>query len=226
MLLSLSVSAQDTYYTMYTFVVEPQNEGIVYDLVDDYYSNNKPEGVFVRLFENHFRDDDMKATHAIVFLGSQEDIGSMYAGGGNLNFQLFITKLNRHIKEGAGSAMGRHIALNGVTANTRYPFQNYVLLQVDDPDTYDREHQKFHSKHTPAEMLVNMGNVMAGQGAGDYNRWVILGYKSMEAALGGPNKMVSGEALEARQKAWDDYMDSHGGVRLVGSGMRVLLGAW
>lgn len=41
---AFSVSAQDSYYTMYRFVVEPQNQATVYKLVDDYYSKNKPEG--------------------------------------------------------------------------------------------------------------------------------------------------------------------------------------
>ncbi|WP_372974506.1 hypothetical protein [Muriicola sp.] len=223
--LCLAISAQDNYYTMYSFVVEPQNEATVYKLVEDYYSKNKPEGIYVRLFENHFKAEDMKATHSIVFLGTQEAVGNMYAGGGNVNFDLFITKLNQYIKDGAGSAMGKHIALNGDTS-TRYPFQVYLLLDVADPDKYDAEHQKFHSKHNPPGMLVNMGNVIAGQGTGHYNRWAILGYKDMKSALGGPNQLLSGPALAARQKAWDAYRASNGGVEVVGSGMRVLLGAW
>lgn len=68
LLLAFAVEAQDQYYTNYSFVVEPQNEAAVYKLVDDYYSENKPEGVFVRLFENHFKSPKSKATHMIVFL--------------------------------------------------------------------------------------------------------------------------------------------------------------
>lgn len=224
-LLSFALSAQDNYYTTYSFVVEPHNEATVYKLVDDYYSKNKPDGVYVRLFENHFKAEDMKATHSIVFLGTQEAVGKMYAGGGNVNFDLFITKLNQYIKDGAGSAMGRHIALYGDT-NTRYPFQRYYLLDVADTDKFDAEFNKFHSKHNPPGMLVNMGNTIVGQGTGHYNRWVIAAFKDMNSAMGGANQLVSGAALTARQKAWDAYMAAHGGVEMVGSGMRVLLGAW
>ena len=97
LLIAYVVSAQDNYYTMYSFVVEPQDEGTVYQLVDDYYSKNKPEGVFVRLFENHFQDGSNNATHHIVFLGTQEAIGKMYEGS-NDKFALFLQVLMNCIK--------------------------------------------------------------------------------------------------------------------------------
>ena len=223
--LGLTLSAQDTYYTIYSFVVEPQNEAAVYKLFNDYYSANKPEGVYVRLFENHFKDQDSKATHAVVFSGSREAVSKMYSGSGNVDFDLFIARLNPHIKDGAGSGMGRHLALFGDTS-TRYPFQRYYLLDAADTDKFDAEFKKFHSKHIPPGMLMNMGTPMLGQGSGDFNRWVIQGYKDMNSAMGGAGSMVTGAAKTAREKAWDEYMASHGGVEIVGTGMRVLLGAW
>lgn len=219
-------SAQENYYTNYSFVVEPENEATVFKLVDDYYSENKPEGVFVRLFENHFKDGNNKATHMLVFLGTQEDVGNMY-GGGDDKFALFLTRLNQHIKEGSGSSMGRHLALYGDTdSNVRYPAQRIYLLDVKDTEAFDAEYNKFHSKHNPPGVLVNMGNTIVGQGTGKFNRWVIIGFKDMKAAMGGPNKLLSGAALTARQKAWDDFRANDGGVEVVGSSMRMLLGAW
>jgi len=58
---------------------------------------------------------------------------------------------------------------------------------------------------------------------------VVLGFKDFKSALGGATKMLSGAALDARNKAWDEYMaslDSHGGVKLVSTGLRILLGEW
>lgn len=224
LLLAFAVEAQDQYYTNYSFVVEPQNEAAVYKLVDDYYSENKPEGVFVRLFENHFKSPKSKATHMIVFLGSQEDVGNMYASGDD-KFSLFLTRLNQHIKEGSGSSMGRHLALYGDT-NVRYPAQRIYLLDVEDTEKFDSEYNKFHSKHNPPGVLVNMGNTIVGGGTGTFNRWVIIGFKDIKAAMGGPNALMSGSALEARKKAWDEFRANDGGVEVVGSSMRILLGAW
>jgi hypothetical protein len=224
LLIGFAVSAQDSYYTMYSFVVAPQDQATVYDLVNDYYSKNKPEGVFVRLFENHFKDPGNKATHSLVFLGSQEAVGNMYAGGPNDTFSLFLTRLNQHIKDGAGSSMGRHIAIYGDT-DTRYPAQRYYLLNVNDTEAFDAGYNNFHSKHNPPGVLVNMGTTIAGS-TGNFNRWVIIGFKDIKTALGGPNKLLSGAALSAREKAWDEFRSSDGGVSVVGSGMRLLLGAW
>ena len=218
-------SAQDNYYTKYSFVVDPQDEATVYKLVDDFYSKNKPEGVFVRFFENHFKSQGNNATHSLVFLGTQEAVGNMYGGGPNDTFSLFLVRLNQHIKEGAGSAMGRHIAIYGDTS-TRYPAQRYYLLNANDTDAFDAEYNKFHSKHNPPGVLVNMGTTISGQGNGGANRWVIIGFKDIKTALGGPNKLLTGAALSARKKAWDEFRANDGGVSLVGSGMRVLLGAW
>ncbi len=136
-----------------------------------------------------------------------------------------IVSTGDYLKEGAGSAMGRHIAIYGDTS-TRYPAQSYYLLNANDTDAFDAEYNKFHSKHNPPGVLVNMGTTISGQGSGGANRWVIIGFKDVKTALGGPNKLLTGAALSARKKAWDEFRANDGGVSLVGSGMRVLLGAW
>ncbi len=223
LLVTMALGAQD-YYTMYSFTVEPQNEAAVYKLVDDYYSENKPEGVFVRLFDLHFKDAAWDASHMIVFTGTQEAVGNMYSTGDD-KFALFLTRLNQQIKAGSGSAMGRHIALYGDT-NVRYPAQRMYLLQVKDTEKFDAEYHKFHSKHNPPGVIVNMGTTIVGQGTGKFNRWVLIGFKDMKAAMGGPNKLLSGSALTAREEAWDAFRANDGGVKVVGSGLRMLLGAW
>ncbi|MCK5442831.1 MAG: hypothetical protein KAJ23_13160 [Maribacter sp.] len=225
LLIGFAVSAQDTYYTTYSFVVEPQNDATIFKLVDDFYSKNKPEGVFVRLFENHFKDAGNKATHQLVFSGTQEAVGNMYGGGPNDTFALFLTRLNQHIKESAGSAMGRNIAFYG-ESGTRYPAQRVLLLDVEDTNVFDEAYNKFHSKHNPPGVLVYMGTSITGQGVGKANRWAIIGYKDIKTAIGGRNKLLTGAALKAREKAWANFIANNGGVTVVGSGMRILLGAW
>ena len=225
-LISYTVSAQTNYYTMYSFVVEPQNEATIIKLIDDYYSNNKPDGVFVRLFENHFQDGSQEATHHLVFSGSQEAMGAMYAGGDD-KFALFLTQVNQHIKKGAGSSMGRHISLHiDDGEGNRYPFQRLYLLQVDDTEAFDREYKKFHSAHRPDGTLSLLATPMLGEGWGEYNRVAVVGFKDMKSAMGGTAALLPEKEREARQKAQTQRRANDGDVDLVGSGLRILLGAW
>jgi hypothetical protein len=123
--------------------------------------------------------------------------------------------------------MGRNISLIGDTGTgVRYYAQRVYLLDVKDTDAFDAAHQKFHSAHNPAGVLINMGAPSVGMGTGNFNRWVMVGFKDMKASIGGVNKMLTGDALKAREKAWDDFIASNGGVEVVGSGLRILLGAW
>ena len=64
LLLVTMLHAQEGYFTMYNFSVAPKNVSTVYQLVNDYYSKNKSEGVSVYLYENHFNDSENNFTHS------------------------------------------------------------------------------------------------------------------------------------------------------------------
>jgi hypothetical protein len=224
--IALAINAQTNYYTMYSFEVKPENEATVVKLISDYYSNNKPDGVFVRLFENHFQDASKKATHHIIFSGSQEAVGNMYSGGDE-KFALFITRLNQHIKAGAGSGMGRHISLHiDEGEGQRYYAQRIYFIHAKDTEAFDKGWDEFHSKHRPDGTLALLASPIAGEGWGEYNRIIVSGFKDMKSAIGGQNSLISGNALKARQDAWQEYRATNGGVELKGNAVRVLLGAW
>jgi len=226
--LAFATNAQESYFTMYAFTVLPKDQGTIYQLVNDFYSKNKPEGVTVSLYENHFADAENKATHSIVFNGTLDALGNMYGGEPNDSFKLFLTQLNSHISEGGQSLAGHSTATFGDNS-MQYPIQRYYLLDVEDQANFEKAFAEFSNKHTPAGMLVITGTISAGQSPHGENRWVISGFKDFKAALGGANKLISGPSLDARNKAWGELManfDSHGGVRLVRDGMRVLMGQW
>ncbi len=225
LLTAISINAQQSYFTLYSFSVEPQNEATVYQLVDDYYSTNKAEGVIVSLFENHFNDSGNNFTHAIVFSGSFDDVGNMYSGDNNDTWNLFLTRLNQHIKEGFSSAMGTSIASYG-DASTSHPAQLYMLLHVEDGSAFNKAYKAFNSKHNPDGRTTMMGNITAGRSPNGENRWIINGFKDFKAAIGGTNKLLSEQARAARNKGLDEFMATNGEVRVVRNGLRVLLGQW
>lgn len=222
---AFSINAQESYFTIYNFSAEPQESETIYRMVNDYYSANKVEGVTVSLYENHFNDSGNNFTHSIVFTGSFDAVGNMYSGGNNDTWNLFLTKLNQHIKEGFSSAMGTSLASYG-DVSTSHPAQIYILLDVKDGNAFDEAYKAFNSKTNPDGRITIMGNITAGQSPDGENRWVINGFKDFKAAIGGVNKLMTEQAREARDKGWDEFRANHGGVRVVRTGMRILLGQW
>ncbi len=225
MLASMAIYAQEAYFTVYNFSVPDENVSTVYKLVDEYYSKNKPEGVTVYLFENHFNDSGNNFTHSIVFAGSLDAVSAMYGGGQNDTWQLFITRVNQHLEDSFSSGMGTRIASYGDRSGT-YPVQRYFFLNAEDGDAFEAGYRKYHSAHNPDGVIVAMGNITAGRSPDGENRWVIIGYKDMKSAMGGTDMMRTEDQKKAAAKAWDEYMASHGGVTVVRSGLRFQLGTW
>lgn len=220
-----ALTAQDSYFTVYNFSVSAEDVSTIYDLVEDYYSENKPEGVTVSLYENHFNDSGNNFTHSIIFSGSLDAMGGMYSGGQNPTWELFITRINQHMEDGFSSAMGRRIDGYG-DGSTTYPIQRYFLLDAADTEAFDAGFAKYHSEHNPAGTIVAMGNITAGRSPHGENRWVIRGFKDFKSAMGGANMLRTDAAKKASDKAWQTYMDSHGGVEVVRSGLRIQMGQW
>ena len=224
LLLTLWVSAQQNYYTIYNFTVAPEEAQTVYQLTNDYYTKHKPAGVTVALWENHFNDSGNNFTHSIVFLGSLDAIGSMYASDGGDTWSLFLTRLNQHIKDGFSSGTGHVLSTYGDTSGD-YPVQRYYILDVENGAKYIAAFNKFQST-LPAGVYVATGVISAGNSPEGETNWVIAGYKDFKTAIGGTNSLLSGAALDARNKAWDEFLATNGGVRMVRSGLRVRLGNW
>ncbi len=80
---AFAMKAQESYFTLYNVTVKPQDVSTVYQLFDDYFSKNKAEGVSVSLWENHLTDASNNYTYAVVFGGSLDAMGAMFAGGNN-----------------------------------------------------------------------------------------------------------------------------------------------
>ncbi len=218
------LQAQDTFWTSYNFVVEPQNEATVYQLIDDYFKENKKEGVTVRLFENHFNDSGNEYTHSIGFSGSLDALEAQYSVGGNDNWELFFTRLNQHIKAGYNSFMGQIITVDGDQA-TAYPVQRYFMIDVEDEDTFLTARKKYSASLSTDGLLVVLGSITSGHSPDGETHMVIQGFRDFKSAIGGVDAMLSEEQVEARKKAWKEFQATNG-AKLVRSGTRVLLGKW
>ncbi len=220
-----AISAQESYWTNYTFIVEPENEATVFKLIDDYFKEHKTEGVAVSLYANHFHDEGNSATHMIVFSGSLDALGGMYAADSGDAWDLLGARLDHHIKDGSGARMGTMKKSYGDAAGD-YPIQRYYLVDTEDASAFEAAYTKFNTDHKPVGSIVMMGNFTSGRSPDGEDHWVISGYKDFKAAIGGDNAGLSDSQRDARDASWKIFGENNGGVKLVRSGLRVRLGQW
>ncbi len=220
-----AISAQESYWTNYTFIVEPENENVVITLMDDYFKEHKTEGVTVSLYANHFHDSENNATHMIVFSGSLDALGGMYAGIGGDAWDLLGARLDHHIKDGSGARMGTMKKSFGDTDGD-YPIQRYYILDVEDTAAFESALTKFNTDHKPEGRTVMMGNITSGVSPEGENHWVIVSFKDFKGAIGGASAGLSTSQRAARDAGWKTFQDNNGEVRMVRSGLRVRLGQW
>jgi len=221
----MAINAQETYWTHYGFIVEPENESTVVKLIDDYFKEHKTEGVTVSLYANHFRDEDNRATHWIVFSGSLDALGGMYAADGGDAWDLLGARLDHFIKDGAGSRMGTVKKVYG-NSEGDYPIQRYYMLAVEDDDAFEAALDKFNTDNKPEGRLVMMGNFTAGVSDEGENHWALVCFKDFKAAIGGPSAGLTDKQKEKRDTDWKSFQETNGGVEMVRSGLRVRIGQW
>lgn len=225
LLVAFSLNAQESYWTYYNFSVEQKNEAAVLKLVEDYFKENKQDGVTVRFFENHFNDSDNNYTHSIGFSGSLDAMGNQYSGVQSDKWDLFLTRVNQLIESSFSSSMGSIISTYGALDKV-YPIQNYIYIHVNDTEAFLTARKKYFSSFNSDVRLTVLGNVSSGRSPHGETHMVIMGYKDFKSAMSGIDGLLSADQVEARKKAWKEFGENHGGVQVIRSGTRILLGKW
>jgi hypothetical protein len=92
--------SQTNRWSAYAVKVAPENEEMVVKLIDDYFSNNKHEGVTVSLYAIMFTAADLNFTHELIFSGEAEAMAKLYSPEfGDTSWQLFSSKMNSFVDE-------------------------------------------------------------------------------------------------------------------------------
>lgn len=224
-LMSVTLVAQEGYFTTYNFNVKPEHESAVLKLVSDYFSTHKIEGVTVSLWENHFRDSGNNFSHGVVFSGSLDAMGVQYSTDGGAEWMLFMAQMNQHVEEGFSAAMGT-LQKSWGDMTTQYPIQNYYIVQVDNADAFKTAYEKYHSSAVRKGWMNMYGRFTTGIGPDGGSHWAITGYTDFKSAMGGSNAVLTEGERSDRDKAWNTFRETNGGAKLVRSGTRILLGQW
>ena len=222
-LTTVSLKAQEYYWTSYSFNVDSEDTEIVAKLTNDYFSteNSKAEGVSVYLFENHFHDSSLSSSHEIVFAGTYDAMGNQYSQGENPSWDLYLAKLGQYTK-GFSAAAGRSIHSFGVPGT--HPVQNLFWLKVNDAATFAKGFKKYNSKHNPDDRRVTLGQFNLGRSPLGETHYVLVGVNDFKTAM---NVGLYRESNPAAKKAWNEYMkEIDGNVQMIRTSTRVMVGKW
>tara|TARA_B100000780_G_C20954197_1_gene380716 strand:+ start:63 stop:761 length:699 start_codon:yes stop_codon:yes gene_type:complete len=223
LLICINLSAQEYYWTSYSFNVEPEDEEIVAKLTNDYFSakNSKADGISVYLFENHFHDSSLSSSHEIVFAGTYEAMGDQYSQGENPSWDLYLAKLGQYTKRYSAAA-GNSIYSFGVPGS--HPVQNLLWLNVSDASKFAAGFKNYHSKNNPEDRRVTLGKFRLGRSPLGESHYVLIGVNDFKTAM---NAGLYRESNPAAKQAWAKYMkEIDGAVDLVRTSTRVMVGKW
>ena len=94
-------------WSAYGIKVAPENEETVLKIIDDYFTNNKVEGVTVNLYSIMFTAADLNFTHEVIFEGDKESMSKLYTPDfQDTAWQLFSSKISNFVDENVFSANG------------------------------------------------------------------------------------------------------------------------
>ena len=178
--------SQSNRFSAYAVKVAPENEEMVVKLIDDYFSNNKFEGVTVSLYTIMFTAADLNFTHELIFSGEAEAMAKLYSPEfGDTSWQLFASKMNSFVDENVFSANGWMFYQSSEDV---YPFQMVMVYSSEDNaelrkwrmmvrdmnEKYPRDYRSFAT-----------GGISVGGPDSDASAWNVTGYKTYADYLDG-----------------------------------------
>ena len=178
--------SQNNRFSAYAVKVAPENEEMVVKLIDDYFSNNKYEGVTVSLYTIMFTAADLNFTHELIFSGNAEAMAKLYSPEfSDTSWQLFSSKMNSFVDENVFSANGWRFYQSSEDV---YPFQMVTVFSSEDNaelrkwrmmtrdmnEKYPREFRSFAT-----------GGITVGGPDSDATAWNVTGFKTYADYLDG-----------------------------------------
>lgn len=187
--IGFSLNAQNpdfNHWAVYGFKVSSENESTVFNIIDDYFTNNKADGISVSLYNVMFASTDVTATHIISFDGNKEDMGQFFnPTNSDSESALFFSKLNYFVDESSFSGNGVRLARFGVKEEVM-PVQEIFVIDVEEFSEYRKwlDNQRSLDEKYPKDYLSSAtGRISHGGIVPGINTWIMNGFKSYESFL-------------------------------------------
>ena len=178
--------SQSNRFSAYAVKVAPENEEMVVKLIDDYFSNNKFEGVTVSLYTIMFTAADLNFTHELIFSGEAEAMAKLYSPEfGDTSWQLFASKMNSFVDENVFSANGWRFYQS---SDDIYPFQMVTVFSSEDNAELRKWRmmvRDMNEKYPRDFRSFATGGISVGGPDSDASVWNVTGYKTYADYLDG-----------------------------------------
>jgi hypothetical protein len=104
-------------------------------------------------------------------------MGKQYSRGENLNWDLFLTKLNRFTKRHS-SAAGRSLISFGIPGS--HLIQNIFVLKVENAAEFANAFKAYNSGFNPKDRRVTLGQFNLGRSPDGETHYVLAGVNSFK----------------------------------------------
>ena len=164
-------------WSAYGIKVSPENEETVLKIIDDYFTNNKVEGVTVNLFSIMFTAADLNFTHEVIFQGDAESMSKLYTPDfQDTAWQLFSSKISNFIDENVFSGNG----YRSFEFGELMPFQMVQTFKGDNENInkWRRMTRELNEKYPRDYRSFASGGIIVGGPSNEANNWIVTGWKS------------------------------------------------
>ena len=163
-------------WSAYGIKVAPENEETVVKIMDDYFTNNKIEGVTVSLYSIMFTAADLDFTHEVIFSGEGDAMAKLYEPGfQDTAWQLFSSKISNFV-ENVFSGQGWRNFNFGETM----PFQLVYTFKGDyeEINKWMAMESELNEKYPKDFRSFAAGGINAGGPSNEASHWMVTGWKT------------------------------------------------
>ena len=163
-------------WSAYGIKVAPENEEIVVKIIDDYFTNNKIEGVTVSLYSIMFTAADLDFTHEVIFSGEGEAMAKLYEPGfQDTAWQLFSSKIS-NFADNVFSGQGWRNFNFGDTN----PFQLVITFKGnwEEINKWMAMENKLNEKYPKDFRSFAAGGINVGGPSNEASHWMVTGWKT------------------------------------------------
>ena len=214
-------------WSAYGIKVAPENEETVVKIMDDYFTNNKIEGVTVSLYSIMFTAADLDFTHEVIFSGEGDAMAKLYEPGfQDTAWQLFSSKISNFV-ENVFSGQGWRNFNFGETM----PFQLVYTFKGDyeEINKWMGMESELNEKYPKNFRSFAAGGINAGGPSNEASHWMVTGWKTYADYN---NNWGNNQKFRAENPAFVKERDriekniDYSSVEFVTKTMRVLVKQW